>query len=743
MERARRRVQYNLKKYGSASALTIVVSLLFYLGLVKAEGQSPAPAKRVGLEIVLDSVPADTPKDAVIYVAGSFNGWQPGDPNYRLTPRASGKYAVILAANIVGPIEFKFNLGSWDNSELQAGGEELANRQTEIHASSDGAYRGTVAKWKRAAENLLELQKALESILAQTRTPGVSVTIVRKGRVEWAAGLGLANRAAKRKANTDTLFRIGSVSKGFAALAILQLVEAGRLNLQDRVRELVPEVEFDNQWEDTDPVRVVDLLEHTTGWDDLPLKAYGNFPSQLGLRPALEYAGQSRVSRWRPGTRMAYCNSGPAVAALIVEKLSGQRFEDYVQQALFDPIGMRSATYFEASEAQASTLYYADGTSVVPYRNVLFRPSGAINASASDMAAYLAFLQQRGRVNGLSVLPEQALYRMETPTRNWGSQQGLTTGYGLYSFSSIDNGVLYQGHDGATVGGLTALAYRPDHGVGYFYSINAWNGEAFQRIGDALRAYIARDLLRPVPPAQVALPVDAQAYVGWYEPASPRNAGRHFVHRLLALTHLRIDSGRMHLKALNATDSSPLIPVTGKLLRFAPDPVATVALVDHNKEGTFIVVGEHTWKRVPGWLVALEVAAVAWFALALIGTLLYAPFWVLRGCATRCWTRTELPLKAWPLVALASLVLTQLVPGWAGEQSLVRLGQLTVYSGAVWLASLMFAAASIGTVIALGKAQRRGVRGGLLAYSACVAAGLVIATVYLAYWGQLGARSWA
>jgi len=95
-------------------------------------------------------------------------------------------------------------------------------------------------------------------------------------------------------------------------------------------------------------VRVADLLEHTTGWDDMHLREYAkDAPASMGLREALDYDHHSRISRWPPGTRMAYCNSGPAVAAYIVEKITGQRFEDFVEQNFFGPIGMKTATYFQ------------------------------------------------------------------------------------------------------------------------------------------------------------------------------------------------------------------------------------------------------------------------------------------------------------------------------------------------------------------------------------------------------------
>src|SRR5260370_41650942 len=100
---------------------------------------------------------------------------------------------------------------------------------------------------------------------------------------------------------------------------------------------------------------------------------------------------------------MSYCNWGPSVAAYSVEKLTGQKFEDFVQQNLFLLIGMKTATYFEPAPGRATTLYHDDGKTPYQYGHILMRPAGSINASANDMAAYLQFYLYRCAVGGKHV----------------------------------------------------------------------------------------------------------------------------------------------------------------------------------------------------------------------------------------------------------------------------------------------------------------------------------------------------
>ena len=175
-------------------------------------------------------------------------------------------------------------------------------------------------------KTLADLQARLQDILKESHVPGVSVAIVRADGPEWIGAVGVRDVAGGQAADGDTLFRIGSTSKAFVSLSLLQLVEAGKVHLEDPVSQYLGDKWFENRWEKDHPTLVVDLLEHTTGWDDMHFREYAKQAPGMSLADGLDYDHTSRVARWRPGTRMAYCNSGLAVAALVVEKVTGQRF---------------------------------------------------------------------------------------------------------------------------------------------------------------------------------------------------------------------------------------------------------------------------------------------------------------------------------------------------------------------------------------------------------------------------------
>jgi CubicO group peptidase (beta-lactamase class C family) len=602
----------------------------------------------------------------------------------------------------------------------------------------------------KPAQSIAELQQQLEKILKDTHTPGMAVAIVHRDAPEWIAGLGKSDVATDRATTPETQFRIGSTSKAFASLSILKLVNEGKLSLDDSVHKLVPDVWFENQWEATDPVRVVDLLEHTTGWDDLHLREYAkDAPASMGLKEAFDYDHSSRISRWRPGTRMAYCNTGPAVAAYIVEKITGQRFEDYVAKNLFEPIGMKTATYFQPSSATLTTLYYPDGKTPYPYWNVIYRPAGSINASAKDMAAYVQFYLNRGTVNGAPVMPSASIDRMEVPARTWAAKDGLKAGYGLSNYWSIHDCFVYHGHNGGVAGGLTDMSYLTDYGVGYFYSINAGNGEAFTKIGKAIRAYITRNLQKPTLPSVAALPANAGDYAGWYQADSPRSEIAHFLERLLGLVKVRFDDGKLLVSSLSERNEA-FVPVAGAQFREVskkdpPEPVATVALLSPNAEGQFIQIGggTQTLKRIPAWIAITEIILTAWFVLAFVLVLLYAPFWILGGLSKTRRRPAERAMRLWPLIAVLSLIAIVVCFMLASDDLIARLGNLTAWSATFFLATVVFAVASLGSAFALWRARTQDVRAGVRRFSMFVTVALLIATAYLAYWGIIGFRPWA
>ncbi len=444
-----------------------------------------------------------------------------------------------------------------------------------------------------SSADLEQLKKDVRAMLAEARVPGASIALVTADSVLWAGGLGQADAARGKPVADSTLFRVGSISKSFTALAILTLVEQGRLILDTPIRGLVPAVEFTNRWEDTHPVTVTHLLEHTTGFDDVHfVEIAQDDDPDITLEQGLAFHPHSRISRWPPGTQMSYANAGPTIAGLVLESLSGQKFETYLKAHVLGPLGMVNSTFgFPANPDLLAKGYAADGKTETRYDHILLRPSGALNTSAREMSRYLRMMINRGRLDSLQLLRPETIARMERPMTTLAARAGHDFGYGLGNEASIVAGHVFHGHGGSTTTGfISTYAYSAELGVGYFVSTNVINGKLpaiAKRIVDFLAA---GRVATKAPPIRLDSATIARV-AGYYQLATPRTQFLNFLYRFAWLWHVWEEDGRWYRKSLLGGARTELIPVSGDAFRTEDEPVATLFLVTDERGVTYLQSG--------------------------------------------------------------------------------------------------------------------------------------------------------
>jgi len=182
---------------------------------------------------------------------------------------------------------------------------------------------------------LSALKDSLKKIMDKEHMPGLMIAIVNRDSVIWQGGIGEASIESKTPVDENSLFRIGSTTKTFTALCILKLVEQGKFNLNSKIKDIAPEIPFENKWEADEPVRVINLLEHTAGFDDMHFAAMMNTTGKKisALEEALAHTNAMK-SRWKPGTRWSYSNPGYVILGFLIEKYSEN---DALDLILFSP----------------------------------------------------------------------------------------------------------------------------------------------------------------------------------------------------------------------------------------------------------------------------------------------------------------------------------------------------------------------------------------------------------------------
>lgn len=587
--------------------------------------------------------------------------------------------------------------------------------------------------------NLQDLDKRLESVFEQDKIPGASVALIENGEIVFAKGYGFADTAQHLPATADTPFRAGSISKGVTAIAVMTLVEQGKLSLDAPLTGLLPEVHFTNPWESTDPVRLVNLIEHTTGWPDIGTRVLARDEPDWSIAQGVQFSSADFVSRWKPGHFMSYNNAGPAVAALAVEKVSGASFDDYARDAVLRPMGMATADFdLSADLAARIAKSYGNDQSITPFQHIVLKPAGSLTVSARELAQLVRFYLGRGTVDGRQILSRQSVDRIEQGESNVGAQFGFANSYGLGNSLLPDKGINFRGHNGSIDSFTSVLGYNVRTKSGYVLMANGGEGVDFaQPAAQLVQAYLTRGVPMDPPPSVVIDPAELQNYAGFYRAVTPANDLLRPYTELLNIGHVTVAGD--HLKV----GGHDFLPVGPHSFRRDDRDAASLAFVE--KDGKIYKVGvfgtqvkEALWKIAAIWLTGLLLGLGA-----VIGLIMLIP-WIVSAVRGRLAERGGLAPRLIPLVGIATLAVTAALPlmAFSGSSTAVlQLAEIGPYSLTILVCSLAYPLLGLaGLILAIRtKTAGRFVR----VYAGLSSLGLLAFAGYAAAIGWFALRTWA
>ncbi len=311
--------------------------------------------------------------------------------------------------------------------------------------------------------------------LEVSHLPGAVFVMVKDGEIFFAKGYGYADLQNQRPVVPDeTLFLPGSVGKVFTALAVMQLVEQGKLSLDSDVNEYLDAFQIPDTYHQ--PVTVGHLLTHSAGFDERFIGEAAATPEELV--PLGQYLAQNMPPRTMPaGDNISYCNHCYALAGYLVEKVTGLSWEQYVTENILLPLDMNRSSVQQPPPAELASdvavgYIYANGEYMQgpePLMNIA--PAGALYATGMDMAHFMIAQLQKGRYGETRILEEATFQAVhDQGFRNHPQLRAYTYG-GFSLFSANGQRVLSKGGD---VGGFSSLlVLLPDEGVGFFTSFNA------------------------------------------------------------------------------------------------------------------------------------------------------------------------------------------------------------------------------------------------------------------------------
>jgi CubicO group peptidase (beta-lactamase class C family) len=397
--------------------------------------------------------------------------------------------------------------------------------------------------------------------LERSDVAGATVLVMRDGQTLLLKGYGYSNLKAKQPVDpTSTIFRLASISKLFTWISAMQLVEQGKLDLDvDVQRYLDFPIKSNNGI--SAPITLRNLMTHTGGFEETTrnISLIDN-RYYLGLREFLIENQPRRL--FEPGKVPAYSNYGVGLGSYIVQRVSGEPFEQYVAEHIFSPLGMTHSTFLQPPPKTLEKLPsvgYHSSTLEAPYSFERFSPVGAggLSSTAADMARFAQALLNDGELDGHRILTQESLQTMWTPQFR-ASEQLSPIGLGF--IQDWRNGLKWIGHQG-DLGGFHSLFFvEPHNKLVLFISYNS--------VGAALasRDELLNDFSdRYFPQAQHQTFIDVprkemQEIEGFYQPTRRADSTQLKLLFLLAQFHAALDNnGVLHVNEFKDLRGHPTL----------------------------------------------------------------------------------------------------------------------------------------------------------------------------------------
>lgn len=353
-------------------------------------------------------------------------------------------------------------------------------------------------------------------------TPGAAVIVIKDGQILLKKGYGLANLENKKPIEPDTAFLLASVTKQFTAMAIMILAEYGKLRYDDSLSQFFPQFPSYSQ-----KITVRHLLYHLAGfpeYDDLFLesgeldKDYPRSANSMRssfeptVKDALAILAEVKELHFAPGEKFEYSNSGYVILALIVEKVTGQTFSQFLQQNIFQPLDMRRSLLYDETRPQIQNVATSYTLEDGDYKDIDYAPQNAIYGedniytTIEDMYKWDQALYTEQLVKAATLKEAFTSGRL-----NNGQASGYGFGWGVHRFLGLDA----LAHSGSWLGFRTSIVRIPSQHFTVVVLANLAQIDAADFAAKISKIYLADKMIFPV--AIQLAPDIMQKYVGRYE----------------------------------------------------------------------------------------------------------------------------------------------------------------------------------------------------------------------------------
>jgi CubicO group peptidase (beta-lactamase class C family) len=467
------------------------------------------------------------------------------------------------------------------------------------------------------ASNKADLEQQIKKIITDEDLVGIVWSTVSKDSVNIGSA-GFSNKSENILMSDSQKMHVGSVTKTVLAIGILRLITEGKLALATNVEYLLPEIAFNNPWKETAPITVKNLLDHTAGLDNIRMWQFLNSTPTPDMPLSNAFPSDNlkllRV-RTKPGTQYSYSNMGYALLAMVIEAVTKERYENYLDKNLLQPLGMLNSTFQFITQtgpnkdAALALGYYENSVSQTALPMYL-RPAGQFTTTAPDMAKFMQFLLNDGvLINSAiidSAINEKVFIRLDLmnllsyPNQTNAEKAGLNIGHGLALAVRDRHEVVARCHPGTTFGFQAYICLFPLEKKAFFYSINTDNETAnYEKFNSAFINHLS---IKKASIAQASLTqateqlMDLSKLEGIYLPAPNNMAEFEFLDLLFNFKWLTRQDDKILMQTLQSADRV-LIPVSANLFRATDRTQTSHAVIIDENDDIYISNGLSTYKQ--------------------------------------------------------------------------------------------------------------------------------------------------
>jgi CubicO group peptidase (beta-lactamase class C family) len=329
-----------------------------------------------------------------------------------------------------------------------------------------------------------QAEACIADLMQRAKIAGISVAVVKNNKIIYTHSFGLKNIESNTPLTNDCLFRIASISKSFTATSLLQLVEKKKISLDDDVSKLIGFNIRNPKFPDK-VITLRMLLSHQSSLND----SQGYFSLDF-INPDKNTNWQKCYNDYEPGTKYQYCNLNYNMAGTILERVSGERFDQYVKHHILDPLGLyggyavdsldnsRFATLYEYDSTAGFTAspgaYASRSTEIanysMGYSTPIFSPTGGMKINATDLAKYMMMHMNMGKYNGKRIIRKKSARLMQRAVDK--DNYGLA----IMTHKTLVAGKELKGHTGSAYGLYSYMFFEPNEKFGIVIITNGYHG---------------------------------------------------------------------------------------------------------------------------------------------------------------------------------------------------------------------------------------------------------------------------